>query len=321
MKIVWGVVILGLAASMAADRAIQASLRAERSEDLAELNRLRAALAAPRPDDYLKARAQIESAAEEIFAYVARRPVHVQGIYARASAYYALEDFARARYDLQRVVAMDPAMSPAWDLMGRILIEEYRRGFYSDGASPDQPLIRARRQLALEAFERASGAPISGWGLTETRDERIGDVLRPALKRYATDGDPREAREMLVAEFAREPSSEVANWIGLLSETNEENVKWQIRSIDLAPVAARPYLDRGVALFSAKRFRAAWDDLRRVTWLSPRWADLYAARGRVLQGMSRDVDAIPEFEGALQLSTPDWPDRAGVERRLARLRP
>jgi tetratricopeptide (TPR) repeat protein len=260
-------------------------------------------------------RAALNAAILAVGSFIDRNPSLPQGYYIRARGRVYLEDLPGAREDLDAALRLDPGFAPAWTLLGRVCIDQYRAKLYGRDTSKPDRLARVRPLLdeARDAFSRgvdpgSDESSIRRWGLRKMRDDEVAETVARALSAWYIENDRARARALLHQALERSPSEEYYNLLGIWEDDARRGIELQTEALRMMPHFARAYHDRGTRHWSLEDHRRAEEDYTTAIRINPRFLPAYvnrslmrARRGDmagVLEDASRAIAIDPTVEEA-----------------------
>jgi tetratricopeptide (TPR) repeat protein len=257
--------------------------------------------------DPAQTRATIDAAVGELTRHVSERPDQPHVYYVRARAWLYLDELGKAQSDLKRAIEIEPDFSPAWTLLGRVNLEQYRETLRGDGFHPSKGETDLLRQASV-AFENArrseaeSGAA-RRWGLERMEEEEIAETITRAMAIAYVEQDVPRARETLAEAHAQSPSEDYLNLLGHLAEDPPAAVVWQTRALDLRPHYPTALLDRGLARLRSKDAAGAVADFTAALKIHPGLAAAYALRAHAREELFEYAGTIEDATEAIRRGT------------------
>lgn len=263
--------------------------------------------------DPVDTRAALSDAVFAVGSFIDRNPGLAQGYYIRARGRVYLDDLTGAREDLDAALRLDPTFAPAWVLLGRVCIDQYRSKLYGrDTTKPDR--IRRVRPLldqARDAFARAAAlssgeAAARRWGLRKLPDDEVAETVAQALSAWYIENDQERARAILRAAQERAPSEEYCNLLGIWEEDARRAIELQTEAIRLMPHYARAYHDRGTRYWMLEEHGRAEEDYTAALRINPRFMPAYVNRSQMrarrgdMAGVIEDTTKVIEFDPAVE---------------------
>lgn len=258
--------------------------------------------------DPAETRAALADAVLSVGRFIDRNPGIAQGYYIRARGRVYLEDLAGAREDLDVALRLDPAFAPAWALLGRICIDQYRGKLYGrDTSKPDRvrrvrPLLDQAREAFARSAELGSGETAARrWGLRKMRDDEVAEIVARALAAWYIDNDREQARTILREAQERTPSEEYCNLLGIWEDDARRAIELQTEAIRLMPHFARAYHDRGTRYWLLEDFRQAEEDYTAALRINPRFLPAYVNRSQMRARRGDMAGVIEDTSKAIEL--------------------
>jgi serine/threonine protein kinase/Tfp pilus assembly protein PilF len=278
----------------------------KREESLWELSRLWSHVLLARQGFYQaqqdpgRTRRRIEEAIGGITEFLARHPGHPQGLFARAWGRLFLDEHELAKEDLGRVIAREPRFAPAWALLGRVLVEQYRQT-YGTRISEEERRRRYEPLLvrAEEAFRR--GWSGEAWGLGPMSPDEVPQTLARAASLHYVEKKNSEAMKLLEEAVAREPSEEYWNAMGALTADPRRAIECQTEALRIMPWFARAHLDRGNAHQKLGELDPAAENYTAALRINPKLRPAYVNRSVVRSAQGRWREAEADCTAALEL--------------------
>jgi tetratricopeptide (TPR) repeat protein len=273
-----------------------------------------------------KVRGRILEGVAEIGRFIAANPALPQGYYVRAKARLYLDELEEAEKDLQRAIELAPDFAPAYTLLGRVKLEDHQWKVYGDPQRSTESYLKlnpvlqqAGQWLAKGRDLRAAQGPAKLWGLAQTRDDDVTQILADALTARFVDGSLERCVKILEGADAQEGSAEFCNWLGILSARPEDRIRWETRAILLMPHWGKAYLDRGSAYFALRKFDLAHEDFDRAVRLSPHRGSGWMNRGVTFYKKGMYAESVRDGDRAVELMPTywvAWNNRASSRKRL-----
>jgi len=253
-------------------------------------------------------REAIAAAVQTIGAFLERNPGLPQGYYIRARGRMYLEEFDAARSDLDAALKVDPEFTPAWALLGRVLIEKYRMSIYGRDPTKAEKIRKLRPLLeeARAAFDKgwrhgAEEASIRKWGLRKMREDEVSEIVGQALVAWYLRDQRDEGRRILREAHERSPSEEYANLLGMWEDDPKRAIAHQDEALRIMPHYAKARHDRGSQYWQAGRFAEAEQDYTEAIRINPRFMPAYINRSLMRAKRGDMPGVIEDATRALEL--------------------
>jgi len=253
---------------------------------------------------------KIREAVERVGDYLRRHSGAPQGWYVRARGWLYLDELGKAEADLEEALGREPDFSPGHVLLARVKLEKHTRGVYFDRGGGSEPFERARWNLeeARRCLDRGwkagdERASVQAWGLIKTPEDRVTEVLTRALAAAYLDGDRDKAHRLLTEANDEEGAAEFCNWLGVLTSTPQEALRWHTRSLEHMPHSVKSLIDRAVARVDLDDLDGAAEDLTRALAINPRSALACHNRACVRLDQGKFQDALEDCSRALELDS------------------